>query len=863
MPIIPNRVITALLRSLVSLFVLLTACLLPAVCAALPAHDIVFTTQPPFPYDFATMNATFGNHRASLDSAPRGGDLYIRYADGTLRNLTQAAGYGSSGTQGANAIVVRDPAVHWDGAKIIFSMAIGATTLQYHTGEYRFQLYEITNFGKGQTPVITKVPNQPPEYNNVNPTYGSDDRIIFVSDRPRDGRPHLYPQRDEYESTASNTGLWSLNPAAGDLFLMDHSPSGDFSPSVDSFGRVIMTRWDHMQRDQQVGNPYFSPFNYSSEEPTAQKLASTKEVYPEPRERDDPELPANLEPHDFNQFFPWMINQDGTGLETINHVGRHELSGYFNRTFNDDPNLEENYGQFSRVNQNELTSILQIRESPTTPGRYYGTDCPEFGSHASGQIVALAGPPTLRPDQMTVTYITARATADYSDAPPPEHSGFYRDPLPLSDGSLVAVHSMTTVQDENIGTTANPASRYAFRLKTLKKVGDYYVPDAALTPGIRKTISYYDPDNLVTYANVLMWELSPVEVMPRTRPPLTKSSQIEAPEQAVFTSLGIDPEEVRNYLKINDLALLVSRNLTTRDSADRQQPFNLKIDGADTQTVGAPGKIYPISLIQFFQGDLIRGYGGYGSSEPGRRVLAQPLHSATENPFFDGGPDGSIKIGSDGSMAAFVPARRAMTWHLTDQSGASVVKERYWLTFQPGEIRLCGSCHGVNHLDQAGNNPPTNSPQALDALLRHWSGLPPGVYPTPAATAVPTPVPGAIRAGFSVIRLSSLFSRAAGRRVARVQVRVRALSQESVGRAVELIENGPPEACAGNLKTIDLSLNPKIINLSVPIFRRSRVLKLELQSEGTSIASREINIEGRKRALPGGQGCVAALSGQR
>ena len=33
-----------------------------------------------------------------------------------------------------------------------------------------------------------------------------------------------------------------------------------------------------------------------------------------------------------NHFFPWMINQDGSGEETLNHVGRHELFGYFNRS---------------------------------------------------------------------------------------------------------------------------------------------------------------------------------------------------------------------------------------------------------------------------------------------------------------------------------------------------------------------------------------------------------------------------------------------------------------------------------------------------------------------------------------------------
>ena len=60
-----------------------------------------------------------------------------------------------------------------------------------------------------------------------------------------------------------------------------------------------------------------------------------------------------------------------------------------------------------------------------------------------------------------------------------------------------------------------------------------------------------------------------------------------------------------------------------------------------------------------------------------------------------------------------------MSWQLTDQSGTPVVNERYWVSFQPGEIRTCASCHGQNELDQANQPPPTNSPQALRTLLQH------------------------------------------------------------------------------------------------------------------------------------------------
>ncbi len=130
--------------------------------------------------------------------------------------------------------------------------------------------------------------------------------------------------------------------------------------------------------------------------------------------------------------------------------------------------------------------------------------------------------------------------------------------------------------------------------------------------------------------------------------------------------------------------------------------------------------------MQFFQADQIRGWRGGGSDiRPGRRVLAQVLHDPAalqanlplNNPA---APAGSVKVAADGSVAAFVPAQRALSWQLTDADGVAVVRERYWLTFQPGEIRVCGSCHGLSQFDQAGNMAPENPPQALLALLNDW-----------------------------------------------------------------------------------------------------------------------------------------------
>jgi hypothetical protein len=170
----------------------------------------------------------------------------------------------------------------------------------------------------------------------------------------------------------------------------------------------------------------------------------------------------------------------------------------------------------------------------------------------------------------------------------------------------------------------------------------------------------------------------------------------------------------------------VSRNVTRRDDLDRQQPFNLKIKDSNTQTIGAPGKIYELSFMQFFQADQLRGLGlTSGSSQPrdGRRVLAQFMHDqAVDNPSLCAAPPGTVQLAADGSMAAFVPARRAMTWQLTDRNGHGIVRERFWLTFQPGEIRVCASCHGLNNKDQAGQTEATNPPEALRQLLQYWQG---------------------------------------------------------------------------------------------------------------------------------------------
>lgn len=250
-------------------------------------NPIMFVTQFPTETDFNGIGSTFGNHLTAPEEVGRGGDLYIRYADGTLRNLTREAGFGMVGFQGADAIAVRDPTVSWDGTKALFSMLIGAPSVISQVVETYWEIYEITGFGQGQTITITKVANQPINYNNITPIYDSQNNIIFTTDMPRTKNRYNYPQFDEYDSGPINTGLWKLNRTTGEVSLMQHSPSGSFSPLVDSVGRVIFTRWDHLQRDQQAESSTANGrFNYSSELDGSNIINTVDEIFPEPHDMD-------------------------------------------------------------------------------------------------------------------------------------------------------------------------------------------------------------------------------------------------------------------------------------------------------------------------------------------------------------------------------------------------------------------------------------------------------------------------------------------------------------------------------------------------------------------------------------------------
>ena len=679
--------------------------------AADPTNPILFVTQVPMPEEVNTRTITssfmscvspFGSHLGGTAFAGRGGSLWIRFPANPNPALNHqvvdllATGNWSAipgGKPAANTIAVRNPCVYWDKSKAVFSMVIGAPSGPNDNTNFVWQLYEITLPSQAQLnasvqPVLTRVANQP-AYNNVMPCYTPGGQFIFASDRPFDGQAHL-TQREEYLGLPTVSGLWKLDPATNSLQLIHHSPSGSFSPTIDSAGRVIFVNWDHLSRDiEAVTDERDSDPNYGEPDPNtfggwsatgngsgnfgdeSAGAAFTLgfpygqgphlDFFPEPRNSDKKSLTLewnnSINGATTNIFLPWMINADGSGGEILNHVGRHEVAGAFKRNFTTDNNLVDlnpsvapGYGGLTV--HNFFNSFMWVHEDPLHAGTFFGTDSVDLGTHGAGQIIKLinAGP-NANPDTMLVNYITnsvtgaakpqnipiVRAGMNITQPPSPftpltTPETLYRTPVPLADGALIASTATGIDQtDWNRGTVSQPSTPWNFRIKSLKLQSGTYVPDITLTNGLTISTTYFVPGvaQPVTFTNVTAWELDPAEIAARTVPVLATSA-VDPIEAAVFASNGVDIPTFQNYLVQQNAALSISRNVTKRDLHDRQQPYNLKISWSNTQTTApSPNNapIYNVGWIQFLQADLRRGYLlGGANPAPGRRVVATPLH---------------------------------------------------------------------------------------------------------------------------------------------------------------------------------------------------------------------------------------------
>ena len=127
--------------------------------------------------------------------------------------------------------------------------------------------------------------------------------------------------------------------------------------------------------------------------------------------------------------------------------------------------------------------------------------------------------------------------------------------------------------------------------------------------------------------NGILWETYPVEVRAHPRPttPTLNVETVEASEKALFTAAGVNLKDFKKFLRRNNIAVLATRDVTSRDDADEQQPYNLQVTGTTHKTVNPARStpLYNVKHLQFVQMDMLRGIGGTATPKAGRRGIAQ------------------------------------------------------------------------------------------------------------------------------------------------------------------------------------------------------------------------------------------------
>ncbi|MEQ9307154.1 MAG: hypothetical protein RJQ14_24785, partial [Marinoscillum sp.] len=318
-----------------------------------------------------------------------------------------------------------------------------------------------------------------------------------------------------------------MDPETGKVTHLTHSPSGDFDLHLASDGRIISTRWEHLKRDQQAsnhraGNTQWQPVNYESEssdasivnapatkdgKPYADADGTPYEIFPEAFVHIENGI--NVEPnrdlneplHDFNEFLPWEITENGERHQTMNHVGRHEFGGVYQEGSKiDDPNLVFGLGSFTANEYRETVGsdagIFQIKEDPRPgyEGTFYGAWSREFGRFSSGRIFEFSLPIGMNPQEMKVIDWTHPDIDNVANA----GKGHFRNPLMTVSGTMLVSHA----NQDNLFSQSNP---YTFRISKMEKANadtddTEHAPGEYLTgTGFSRDIVYWgdSPDPII------------------------------------------------------------------------------------------------------------------------------------------------------------------------------------------------------------------------------------------------------------------------------------------------------------------------------------------------------------------------------
>jgi len=180
--------------------------------------EIVFAARAPNPTD-GHWYANFGYYAADPNrkAYAKGGKLYrLELRTGKLTTIFADPAGG-----------IRDPQVHYDGRKILFSYRKG--------GEDQYHLHEINTDGSG----LKQLTDGP--YDDIEPSYLPDGGIVFVSSRCKRWVNCWLTQV---------AVLHRCDADGGNIRALSSNNEHDNTPWPLPDGRILYTRWEYVDRSQ-------------------------------------------------------------------------------------------------------------------------------------------------------------------------------------------------------------------------------------------------------------------------------------------------------------------------------------------------------------------------------------------------------------------------------------------------------------------------------------------------------------------------------------------------------------------------------------------------------------------------------------
>lgn len=475
---------------------------------------------------------------------------------------------------GLPEVAVRNPEISWDGERVIFSMKIGP--------HGNWQIYEMNVDGTS----LVQITDNP--FNETEPAYLPDGRIVFASDR--------LGMLDAYENFPT-AQLFLMDADGSNVEILTTDQGGDMTPTITETGEIAFVRWQAT-----IKNP----------------------------------CGAQAEPIDFNEldasrFFLWVVAPDGNS------------------------NAHPVYG--AHLIEDFTGGFVQSRPLRDGTGRFLTTIATAETWGAGGiaiidpaDDVETAGLP--EPEWIT-------DESDYGGVDDISASGGrYRDPYPLASGEIVASFARGIVLNLSFGGLGQPVPDFGLWVLS----GD----------GSSRARLYDDPE---------FWELEPVEIAARERPPVLE------PTLDLTQTSGI----------LNTMDVMLRAELPE-----------------DVPSEDIQGEVDDPAWVYIFRGVpsqfIYPPFQGYRQIQPALIGRAPVL--------------------PDGSFAAEIPADVPILWKLIDSRGEVLVEERFWNSVRPSQVVTCAGCHSPHDGEEARtSNDALDAPVDLAAFdpTRLIPGMPAGV----------------------------------------------------------------------------------------------------------------------------------------